>query len=56
MVYKDLFKTVNLGAITDEPTLIQMVFDYYNKTFDADLSMKYTVEYFQKLKDTTNGI
>ena len=52
MVYKDLFKTVNLGTIKDEPTLIQMVFEYYNKDFCADLSMKYTVEYFQKLKET----
>ena len=53
MAYKDLFKTVNLGASTDEPPLIQIVFEYYNnKTFDAGLSMKYTIEYFHKLKET----
>ena len=52
MVYKDLFKTVNIGAATSEPTLFEIIFKYYNTHFNAQQSMELTVKYVNKLKET----
>ena len=52
MVYKDLFKEVNLGAATDEPTLFEIIFKYYNTYLNAQKSMELTVKYVNKLKET----
>lgn len=52
MVYKDLFKEVNLGATTDEPPLIMIVFEHYNKTFEDKLALRHTINYLNKLKET----
>lgn len=39
----------NLGCTTNEPSLREIVFNYYHKQFDTEESQELTNEYFQTL-------
>ena len=52
MEFKEWFKEVNLGASTDEPPLIMIVFEYYSEAFEARLALRHTINYINKLKET----
>lgn len=52
MVYKDLFKTVDVGATTPEPTLFEIIFEYYNTYHNAVTALERTIKYVNKLKET----
>ena len=53
MVYKDLFKIVDVGATTPEPTLFEIIFKYYNiYCSTSETALERTIKYVNKLKET----
>lgn len=49
----NLFKTINLGATTNEPSLYDMVLLHYNRFYDAEVAYTLTRKYFDKLTKET---